>query len=274
VSEPEVPLLGGDVTDGVVRVGRTVRRPTGPQSPLVHQVLAHLEAAGFTGAPRFLGFDEQGREILTFVDGEIAGRPWPAWVADEDRLVSVARLVRAYDDAVAAFGVPESATGVDPDPPGIPESIAGTPNLVGHLDFAPENIVFTGATATALIDFDLLRPATRVEEVGNLLLWWAPLLPAADRERALRDADPLRRTRLIVDTYGLDATDRERLVAVARNTADRAWHRMRDRAARLGGGWQRMWADGVGERILRRQDWLAENARALHAAVTRPPAGG
>lgn len=89
--EPEIALPGGDVTEGVVRVGRTVRRPVGAHSPLVHALLRHLEAAGFHGAPRFLGIDAAGREVLTFVEGEVAGRPRPDWIADEDRLVSVAR---------------------------------------------------------------------------------------------------------------------------------------------------------------------------------------
>jgi Ser/Thr protein kinase RdoA (MazF antagonist) len=47
----------------------------------------------------------------------------------------------------------------------------------------PENVVFRGGTAVALIDFDLVRPATRVEEVANLLLWWGAWMPAADRVR-------------------------------------------------------------------------------------------
>jgi hypothetical protein len=37
---------------------------------MVHQLLLHLEKKGFAGSPRFLGLDEQGREILTFLEGE------------------------------------------------------------------------------------------------------------------------------------------------------------------------------------------------------------
>jgi hypothetical protein len=47
--QAEIPLGGGDVTEGVVRVGDTVRRPVGPHAPLVHAPLAHLESAGFEG---------------------------------------------------------------------------------------------------------------------------------------------------------------------------------------------------------------------------------
>jgi hypothetical protein len=35
----------------------------------------------------------------------------------------------------------------------------------------------------------------------------------------------------------------------------------------LGGGWQRMWEEGVGDRILRRAQWLRDNATELQRAV-------
>ena len=57
LEDAEVPLLGGDMTEGVVRVGRTVRRPVRPHTAAVHGLLGHLEAAGFDGAPRVLGID-------------------------------------------------------------------------------------------------------------------------------------------------------------------------------------------------------------------------
>ena len=77
----EERLEGGNI-GGAVRVGDTVRRAAGPWTPAVHALLAHLAARGFAGAPRPLGFDEQGREVLTFLAGETVGsrKPWPAWV--------------------------------------------------------------------------------------------------------------------------------------------------------------------------------------------------
>ena len=70
--EPEIPLEGGSHS-GVVRVGETVRRETRPWSSSVHDLLRHLDREGFAGAPRALGFDDQGREVLTYIEGE-AGR--------------------------------------------------------------------------------------------------------------------------------------------------------------------------------------------------------
>ena len=261
-----MPLLGGDVTEGVVRVGGTVRRPLGPHSSLVHAVLQHLEAVGFDGAPRLLGIDSRGREVLTFVEGEVAGRPVPAWFADDDRAASVAHLLRAYDDAVSTMAMPDLRPQVDP--PGTPAAAAGPPTLVGHVDVTPENVVFRDGRAAALIDFDLARPATRGEEVGNLLLWWAPLQPPGDRPEAVRRTDVLARAALLVDAYGLDDADRTRVVALQLNQAERSWHLMRWRAQHLGGGWRRMWDEGVGDRIRRRRAWLGDVSDALHAAVT------
>lgn len=267
--EPAVPLLGGDVTEGLVRVGDTVRRPVSDVSQRVRHLLDFLQSAGFQGAPRFLGVDESGRDTLSFVPGDTAGRPWPSWVADESSAISVARLVRSYDDAAQRLGVPDWArTGEDADPHGCPSSIAGPATFLAHMDITPENVVFRDGTAVALIDFDLVRPATRVEEVANLLLWWGAWMPVTDRDPVMRKVDAASRAAVLLDAYGLGPVDRAEVVSVARNAAERSWHLMRRRALTHGGGWERMWDEGVGDKILRRQAWLAENAAVLHAAIT------
>lgn len=55
----------------VVRVGDTIRRPAHARSAYVDELLRRLPAAGFDGAPRPLGYDELGRQILTFIEGEV-----------------------------------------------------------------------------------------------------------------------------------------------------------------------------------------------------------
>ena len=261
----EVPLSGGDITEGVVRVGDTVRRPVGPHSALVHRVLRHLEAHGFDGAPRFLGLDPQGREVLSFIEGEVAARPWPAWVADETRIASVARLVRRYDDAVAAMGIPTEAR-VAAEPEGTPP-VPVEPVLIGHLDVTPENVVFRDGVAVALIDFDLAGPAAPVDELCNVTQWWAPLLAPEDRPMALADVDPVRRARVLADAYGASRQDRERLVTVARVRSERSWHLMRHAATTVGGGWQRIWDGGWGDVIQRRIAWLDAEGAAIRDAL-------
>lgn len=61
----EEPLAGGmHETRAVVRVGDTVRRPVTESSDAVQALLLHLEHVGFEGAPRYLGSDTEGREVL------------------------------------------------------------------------------------------------------------------------------------------------------------------------------------------------------------------
>lgn len=65
---PEQPVwLAGNV-GGAWRIGGTVHRTTGPWTPAVHALLEYL-APRAEHIPRVLGFDEQGREILTFLPG-------------------------------------------------------------------------------------------------------------------------------------------------------------------------------------------------------------
>jgi hypothetical protein len=269
-SEPEIALVGGDVTEGVVRIGDTVRRPVGFNAPLVHALLRHLEAVGFAGAPRFLGIDAAGREVLTFVTGEVAGRPRPAWIADEARLASVGRLVRAYDDAAASFVLPE---GVRPfsgftESPGTPPLPPYPTELVGHMDFTPDNIVFRDGEAAALIDFDVAKPVSRVDEVHNAMLYWAPLGDPVDADPLLQCVDVPRRCRILADAYGMSDTDRSRLVEVAVLRSRRAWFSMKQIAEAQGGGWARMWQEGIGDQIKRREAWLERNGAAIETVLT------
>jgi hypothetical protein len=98
VSEGE-PLSGDGVTPGIVRIGDTVRRPLRPFSLTVQAYLAHLRDAGFTGAPLPFGIDEQGREVLSFVPGDVPRNPLPPGTAGDDVLVALARLIRALHEA-------------------------------------------------------------------------------------------------------------------------------------------------------------------------------
>jgi hypothetical protein len=269
----EIPLAGGDVTEGLVRVGNTVRRPVGPHSPLVRALLAHLESAGFEGAPRFLGIDSSGREVLTYIDGEVARRPRPPWIADETRLASVGRLVRAYDDAALSFTPAADVlpVGTAQDrPAGLPPAPRYPPELIGHADITPENVVFRDGQAFALIDFDFAHPVTRADEMFNAMMWWAPLFDPRDADPLLRTVDAPRRARILADAYGLSGTDRERVIEVGLLWTRRAWYMMKHRAETLGGGWQRMWDEGVGDVIKRREAWLDQHAATLTAALTAP----
>jgi Phosphotransferase enzyme family len=272
VRDDEVPLRGGDVTEGVVRVGATVRRPRGPWSDSVAAYLRHLESAGFGGAPRHLGVDEQGRDILDFIPGDVASQPVvESWATSDDALAGVARLLRHLHAASASFVPPPGSVWFGEDlhlklSPELPPE--ESPELVSHFDVTPQNVVFRDGAPIGLIDFDLTRPGTRLRDVANTATHWVPVKPAEDRDPAFMDADAVARLAVFVDAYGLGLDDRSRLVDLMIHGAARSWHRMKANAEYRGGGWTRMWEEGVGDQILRRHAWLIEQRSVLEGALS------
>jgi Ser/Thr protein kinase RdoA (MazF antagonist) len=234
VTGTEIPLSGGNMSGGVVRAGDTVRRPAGPWTPAVHALLTHLHEAGFRGAPRPLGIDDRGREILTFVPGTVA---WPDHfhLLDADgALRRAARLIREFHDAVTGFAPPPGARWQVLTP-------ADGDEIIAHHDLAPWNLVIGGQWS--FIDWDTAAPGTRLWDLAYAMHGFAPLSadPAVQRE------DAGRRLRLIADAYGL--TERQRLDIIpllARRT--RAMHAFLAREAAGGTQpWARLWQEGHGD---------------------------
>ena len=102
----EEELFGGN-TSVVVRVGDTVRRPVGPWTPAVHDLLNYLAAVGFRGAPRVRGIDELNREVLEFVSGEVGilspADPLPWWFRGAEACWSIGRWIREFQSAQEGF---------------------------------------------------------------------------------------------------------------------------------------------------------------------------
>jgi Ser/Thr protein kinase RdoA (MazF antagonist) len=271
---PAVELPKGDVTEGLIRIGGTVRRPHQPQSWAVAGYLDHLERAGFDGSPRFLGRDAEGRDVLTFLEGEVAGDPPEPWATTSELLVSVATLLRRLHEASAgyladvAFAAPYGSVWhrdrlrVDGAGPPLPP-----PETISHNDVTQQNVVVREGVAVGLVDFDLAGPASRLLDVVNTAMWWVPLRHPADLAPHWQVLDVPARLGMFADAYGLDRERRERFVPLALERAAAGRARMRAAAEQLGGGWARMWDEGVGDVILRRQEWLVRQRAALEAAL-------
>ncbi len=196
----EIPLSGGNVSSGVVRIGDTVRRPAGPWTPAVHALLGYLHAAGFGGAPRPLGLDELGREVLTFIPGTIA---WPGnfdLLDPDDRVRRVARLIRDFHDAVTRFRPPPDARWQALIP------AEGT-GIIAHHDLAPWNLVIS-PRRWAFIDWDTAAPGSALWDVAYALHGFVPL----SANPSYRRGDPAHRMRLFADAYGLDQAQRQQLI--------------------------------------------------------------
>ncbi|OZC97225.1 hypothetical protein CH275_23945 [Rhodococcus sp. 06-235-1A] len=164
--ETEIPLPGGSRTV-VHRVGETVRRATGDHSAAVHFLLNQLECKGFPYAPRLLGTDDRGREILTYRHGTAGNYPMPAAVRSVEALESAARILCRLHDLTVGLRLPDGHARHLPD--GV------DPEVICHWDAAPYNFVFEGSTAVALIDFDEAGPGRRIDDLAYFAYRFAPL---------------------------------------------------------------------------------------------------
>jgi hypothetical protein len=206
-------VLADDEYRPVVRVGDTVRRTMYPWSASVHLLLQHLESVGFAAAPRFLGIDDKGREVLSYVEGVCGadGSAGPgfgahvwAMVAPDVGLERFARSLRQYHDAVAGFTPPaDSPWAIGSGPP-------SQGDVICHNDIGPWNVVWRDASPVCFIDWDYAAPGPAMDDVAYAL-WWS--IPFASDEECLtwrRFADaPNRRHRIEVfaSAYGLTSVE-------------------------------------------------------------------
>jgi hypothetical protein len=191
--------LAGGRSFGAVRVGDEVRRRAEPWTTTVHSVLRHLEAAGFAGAPLARGFDEQGRERLTFLPGLTLGEtsPWPEWVRSDGALRQVGRWLRRLHDLTETFRPADGAVWFT--------GRAWQPGLViAHLDAAPWTAVWGEDGLAGFVDWDTASPSEREGDLAFSALTWTPLLTAGIAEPAgfTDPADRRRRFHLFLGAYG------------------------------------------------------------------------
>jgi len=200
---PEEIPLGGNL-QAAVRIGDTVHRRAGPWTPAVHALLRYLEGVGFP-APRVIGMDGQGREVLRY----IAGEAYPdRRVAEEPpkkaeaHLVEAAKLLRRYHDVIASFRPPPGAHW---------RLIAPTRyELICHNDWAPWNALLVGGRVSVMTDWDLTGPGDRLRDVCNAVYCWAPLIALVDVPIDVR----VNRMRMFLDAY--DLADRSALLLTLR----------------------------------------------------------
>ena len=118
------------MTSGIVRRGDRL-----------HEYLRHLEATGFEGAPRVLGI-EGDREVLTFIDGDVAADPqWqpghgnrlPPYARTELALQGAAELIRKLHQAAGGFRPSITSYRFHPYPPKAGEIVShGRPRPMEH----------------------------------------------------------------------------------------------------------------------------------------------
>jgi hypothetical protein len=275
VQPPAEIVLTGGAFNRVVRIGDTVRRSkTGPWTPNIHALLRHLEQTGFEGAPRALGMDEDGREILSFVPGTALRDLLPdtgdGGRSDELVLAS-ARLLRRYHDASSGFVgmadavwqhswfTAETAHSID-----VVASLAD--EVICHNDISPANTIVVNGVPAAFIDWDFAHPAPRAWDVAYAMASFGPYL---SNKPSAAPAERGRLMRLFCDGYGLTEPDeRCGLLDVAEVQQRSLLETLRTRAA-AGDPWcVKAWEKTEGGRPMRENiEYLRDNRAVLAMAL-------
>lgn len=216
----EQELTGGNTT-AVVRIGDTVHRATGPWTPTIQRLLAHVHARGMTEVPEPLGLDDQGREVVSYLPGDVPGWPAPEWLWSERVLADAGRLLRRFHDATAGFAPPDAEWRLPAAEPA---------EVICHNDAAPYNMVFRDGRLVGLIDLDTASPGPRILDLAYLAYRLAPLSGDAFAGAAydVGHLDPMARLDVLTAAYGLPYSRADALSAMVGKLRDlAAWSEAR-----------------------------------------------
>lgn len=208
--ETESKVLTGGAMNLVVKIGDTVHR-TVKGHPMLHSYLLYLEKAGMPTVPRFLGLDETGREVLTYLKGKTMGPDYPPHhpcLHSDETIIDMACFMRKLHDVSVGF-LPEAVKNSWENPYFPNESY----ETICHGDAAIWNFTFVDERVAGLFDFDQAYPGTRAWDltitvfsaVGLTYFIYDPELNASEGyEPGKHAAERKRCVKLFFDAYGMD----------------------------------------------------------------------
>ena len=183
----EVPLPGGRITKGVVRKGNFVLRPCCSNSNFVHDVLKWLESKDVSTSPRFIGFADDGREIISFLEGI---SPDDIGCFSDNQLFEAGKIIKKLHSALSDF-------------PGCQNG-----QTVCHNDLSPCNFMFKNELPYSVFDWDAAAIGDPINDIAYAAWMWCDI---GNSENDPNDVG--RKIKVILDAYGFCIVQRNSLIA-------------------------------------------------------------
>ncbi len=204
----EETLSGGN-SSVVVRVGNDVHRTAGPWTPAVHRLLDTIRTHGITEVPEPRGFDAAGREVLSYLPGEVGNYPLPDWMWTDTLIDEAGALLRRIHDASISLVDEPLEWGGKAHYPA---------EVICHNDVAPYNMAFIDGHVAGLFDFDTAAPGPRIWDLAYLAYRLVPFTEDANLSD-LAEQDRLDRLDRQIAAYG-EAYSRSAVLEVAAQRLD------------------------------------------------------
>lgn len=182
INHEEIPLTGGRITQGVVRIGAFVHRPECANSAFARSVLRWLEQKEMGCCPRYIGHDERGREITTYL---------PGWTPADLGFYTDAQLLRAVSIIKSIHTALIDFPGCTPG------------KTVCHYDLSPCNFIFQDNLPYAVIDWDTAAIGDPLDDLAYAAWMWLDM--GNEENEASATAA---RLRLMLDCYGVIREER------------------------------------------------------------------
>lgn len=253
--------LDGGRTNQIVRIGGNVHRPAGEWTPYIHKLLEHIRSRGFSGAPKPLGFDVEGNEIVSYIAGQVSNYPLSEAASSEEALISAAELLRFYHDATVSFVSKLEGNERWLLPAREPVEV------VCHGDYAPYNVILEGNRAVAIIDFDTAHPGPRTWDIAYALYRWVPLNNPNNPDGFGSEQEKIDRSCLFCDAYGLSKASRGGLIATTVERSQCLVDFMQSEADAGNEAFRANIADGHHLAYLADIDYLKANGEGIQAGL-------
>jgi len=186
--EEEKVLAGGRITKNVTQKGNSVFRPCCSNSDFVHDVLLWLERKGSLISPYYKGINNDGREIITFLEGN---SPNDLGDFSDDQLFRAGKIIKNIHELLKDY----------------PGCMAG--QTVCHNDLSPCNFMFKDNLPYAAFDWDTAKIGDPKDDLAYAVKMWCDI---GNPDQTIDDVN--RKIKIMIKGYDIAEFDLENKILI------------------------------------------------------------